>query len=92
MTACAAGACVAPLDCEYVGCDLSEKDRAVCVDGHDDERVRIDELKLGDDAFEALLARAVVDGCDRMMALRRAACDGRRNTSQNRHQLWRRGM
>jgi hypothetical protein len=32
--------------------------------------MRIDELKLGDDGFEALLARAVVDGGDRVMRLR----------------------
>ena len=46
---------------------------ALGVDRDDDERVRVDELEFRDDALDALLARAVVDGADRMVRRRREA-------------------
>ena len=46
---------------------------ALGVDRDDDERVRVDELEFRDDALDALLARAVVDGADRVVRRRREA-------------------
>ena len=51
---------------------------AVGFDGDDHERVRVDELELRDDAFDALLARAVVDGGDRVVRLGGEACERER--------------